>query len=119
MRATALLLLFLTAAAPTPTLAAETNTDTAFGLLPGCRAYLRDPVPRAEYYRAGKCSGVLEGVLYATTLMRLVCPPAQLTRAQGMRAVINYIGTLPPERQYERFAKLTREALTANWPCRK
>ena len=117
MRATALLLFLLTTT--TPALAAETNTDTAFGLLPGCRAHLQDPVPRAEYYRAGKCSGVLEGVLYATSLMRLVCPPAQLTRAQGMRAVIAYIGTLPPERQYERFAKLTREALTANWPCRK
>ena len=117
MRVIALLLFLLTAAFPA--LAAQTNTDTAFGLLPGCRAFLQDPVPLAEHYRAGKCAGILEGVLYTTTLMRLACPPAQLTRAHGMRAVIAYIGPLPPERQYERFAKLTREALTAQWPCRK
>ena len=97
--------------------AAQTNTDNAFGLLPGCRAFLLDPVPRDEFYRAGKCAGVIEGVLYSAALVGAACAPSGASRGQGVQIVIKHIEAARPDRQYERFAKLAHEALTAAWPC--
>ncbi|MSP30653.1 MAG: hypothetical protein EXR09_09490 [Acetobacteraceae bacterium] len=99
--------------------AGQTNTDNAFGVLPGCEAFLLDPVLLDGFYRAGKWAGVVEGVLYTAALVGTICSLPGVSQGQDVRIGIKHIDAARPDRRCERFAKRIHEALTAAWPCRR
>lgn len=45
------------------------------------------------------------------------CIPTSVTRAQAVRAVVQYIDA-QPARMHESFAELADAAIRATWPCK-
>jgi hypothetical protein len=95
---------------------AEADQLSANFVMAGCRLYLQSdtPVPNGTAFDIGRCSGVVEGIIYAASD---ICLPKGVTHGQSVRVVVKYIDERPA-RQNESFKTLANEALSAAWPCK-
>src|SRR4051794_29885190 len=90
---------------------AEQDRNSANFMMPAWR-----PAPdgSGNEFLEGVCYGIVNGISW---MAGSVCPPAGVTKEQGVRVVIRYIDARP-SRMHEDFKVLALEALTAAWPCR-
>ncbi|WP_409363412.1 Rap1a/Tai family immunity protein [Bradyrhizobium sp. AUGA SZCCT0274] len=92
--------------------ALDANYNTANTLMPGCRLALI-PTASNDPFDQGFCMGLVYGIIFNSD----ACIPTSVTRAQAVRAVVQYIDA-QPARIHEGFAKLADAAITATWPCK-
>ncbi len=90
---------------------AQNDKTSANFIMPGCRASIGPAL------RQGRCSGIVEGFVFAGKGVD-VCAPNAVTTEQAVRIVVQYIDKRPA-RINDDFRRLALEALRAAWPCKK
>ena len=94
---------------------AQTDTDSANALMPGCKALL------AGQYHAetGKCLTIVStlrnvGTFFAGNLR--FCVPVAATNGQVVQVVVTLADSIP-QHWHQPFLKLAMGALRRTWPC--
>jgi hypothetical protein len=100
---------------------AQTDTESANHLLPGCQMYLREQGVVRSPFEVAMCLGLIDGLTFVTeTFARFLpasissCPPRGVTKQQQVRVVVAYIERRP-ERMHEPFKILALQALHEAW----
>ncbi|WP_409364825.1 Rap1a/Tai family immunity protein [Bradyrhizobium sp. JYMT SZCCT0428] len=93
--------------------ALDGNYNTANTVMPGCRLALL-PTASNDPFDQGFCMGLVYGITFNSGDACSI--PPSVTRAQAVRAVVQYIDA-QPAKMHESFAKLADAAITATWPC--
>jgi hypothetical protein len=97
--------------------AVAADISSANYVLPGCRFYLQTQSggTASEALDAGKCAGLIEGIIFAT---KELCLPVGVTSEQAVRVVVKYLDDKPKLLNAD-FKLLALGALLATWPCKK
>ena len=100
---------------------ADTDIETANGVMPGCRGFLAAEASNSaaaaatmgDAYDYGFCTGHVAAVFH---LVGRKCAPQAVPLDQNIRIVVQYIDS-QPSRLHEPFDDLAAEAFIKAWPC--